>query len=148
MNDAELTASSNKVPAMMDHGIKITEPSFYKGTELHSKAFCILVFHNTRAWSTAQNIVYIVFLMSYISHSDCNMTFSPPRWWSHHISTRLVASWLPPIDKWSSCFTLFYAPVNRSFQILCLPRLGSCLNSRLVWINRSKFHTISWWHFL
>jgi len=119
-----------------------TEPSFYNGTELHSKAFCIVVFHNAGVWSTIQNNVYIVFVMSYISHRNCNMTFSSPRWWSHHISTCLVASWLPQIDKWPSCFTLFCAPVNRSCQILCLPRLGSCLNSRLVWINRSKFHTI------
>ena len=42
----------------------------------------------------------------------------------------------------STCFV----PADRSYQILCLPRVGSCglarICSGLVWIDGSKLHTI------
>ena len=74
--------------------------------------------------------------------------FEAPHWQSYHIEVHLLASSLPLIGEWSSLFALCLVPVDRSFQILCLPRLRyrdlSRILSSLLWID----YTLSWWRLL
>ena len=51
---------------------------------------------------------------------------------------------------WSSLLVLCSVPIDRSFQMLCLPSLGyrdlAWICSSYLWIDGSKLHTMSWWH--
>jgi len=103
--------------------------------------------HNQVWW-----VIHVVFV-----HFTC-ITY----WLQHGFESILVSIFDHLIDitfrivyqqahcHWSSLLVLCSVPIDRSFQILCLPSLGyrdlAWICSSYLWIDGSKLHTMSWWH--
>ena len=107
---------------------------------------------DTRLWDTTKcDGSYTWYLyISHVSHTDCSMALSP---FLCPFSTTLLTSHLElSISKLTVTdhHYLHFVSFLSIDQILCLPSLRcrdlAWICSSYLWIDRSKLHTMSWWH--